>query len=213
MIMEIRVVVFEDNYLLRESLFQLINGTAGLRCTGAFANCDDIIFNIKKTMPDVVLMDIQMPGKTGIEGVQIIHEQFPEIKIIMQTVVEDDEKIFASICNGASGYLLKNTTPARLLQAIEEVYSGGAPMTPVIAQKVLEKFRRQSPIKNEFNDLSDGEKKILECLMEGMSYKMIAASRNISVDTVRFHIRNIYDKLHVHSKGEAIAKALRRKAE
>ena len=119
--MEISVVIFEDNTLLRESLYQLINGTAGLKCTGAFANCDDIVFNLKKTTPQVLLMDIQMPGINGIEGVKIIKANFPEIKIIMQTVVEDDDKIFASICNGASGYLLKNTTPARLLQAIIEV--------------------------------------------------------------------------------------------
>jgi DNA-binding NarL/FixJ family response regulator len=209
--MDIRVVIFEDNVLLRESLYQLINGTAGLSCAGVFANCDNIIFNIKKTAPQVVLMDIQMPGKNGIEGVRLIHEQFPEIKIIMQTVVEDDEKIFASICNGASGYLLKNTTPARLLQAIVEVNEGGAPMTPAIAQKVLEKFRRQSSTSsNELNDLSDREKQILECLVEGMSYKMISAECKISVDTVRFHIRNIYDKLHVSSKSEAVAKALKR---
>ena len=117
-------------------------------------------------MPQVVLMDIQMPGINGIEGVKIIKDNFPEIKIIMQTVVEDDDKIFASICNGASGYLLKNTTPARLLQAIVEVYEGGAPMTPVIAQKVLEKFRRQSPaFSKELNDLSSREKEILECLV------------------------------------------------
>jgi DNA-binding NarL/FixJ family response regulator len=209
--MDIRVVIFEDNVLLRESLYQLINGTAGLNCSGAFANCDNIIFNIKKTMPQVVLMDIQMPGKNGIEGVRMIHEQFPEIKIIMQTVVEDDEKIFASICYGASGYLLKNTSPARLLQAIVEVSEGGAPMTPAIAQKVLEKFRRQSAVSsNELNELSDREKEILECLVEGMSYKMISTKCKISIDTVRFHIRNIYEKLHVSSKSEAVAKALRR---
>jgi len=209
--MSIRVVIFEDNLLLRESLYQLINGTAGLKCTGAFANCDDIVFNIKKTSPDVVLMDIRMPGKTGIEGVKMIHEQFPEIKIIMQTVVEDDDKIFASICNGASGYLLKNTTPARLLQSIVEVKEGGAPMTPAIAQKVLEKFRSQSPVSSkELNDLSIREKEILECLVEGMSYKMISANCKISIDTVRFHIRNIYQKLHVSSKSEAVAKALRK---
>jgi len=210
--MDIRVVIFEDNLLLRESLYQLINGTAGLNCTGTFANCDDIIFNIKKTSPDVVLMDIQMPGKTGIEGVKMIHDQFPEIKIIMQTVVEDDDKIFASICNGASGYLLKNTTPARLLQSIVEVKEGGAPMTPAIAQKVLEKFRSQSPLSSkELNDLSIREKEILECLVEGMSYKMISANCKISIDTVRFHIRNIYQKLHVSSKSEAVAKALKQK--
>lgn len=210
--MEIKVVIFEDNYLLRESLYQLINGTAGLSCVGAFANCDDIIFNMQKTMPQVVLMDIQMPGTTGIEGVKIIKKNFPEIKIIMQTVVEDDDKIFQSICNGASGYLLKSTTPARLLQAIEEVNEGGAPMTPSIAQKVLEKFRRQSPVSlNEMNDLSDREKEILNCLVEGMSYKMIASSCKISIDTVRFHIRNIYDKLHVSSKSEAVIKAMKGK--
>ena len=206
----IRVAIFEDNFLLRESLFQLISGTAGLSCVGAFANCDEVIFNVKKTSPEVVLMDIQMPGKTGIEGVKMIHEQFPEIKIIMQTVVEDDEKIFASICNGASGYLLKNTTPARLLQAIEEVHRGGAPMTPSIAQKVLDKFRKQSPSSSkELNDLSNREKDVLECLVEGMSYKMIASACKISIDTVRFHIRNIYEKLHVSSKSEAVSKAIK----
>ncbi len=208
--MDIHVTIFEDNALLRESLYQLINGTDGLSCAGAFANCDDIIFNIKRTAPQVVLMDIQMPGINGIEGVKIIKANFPETKIIMQTVVEDDDKIFASICSGASGYLLKNTTPARLLQAIVEVYEGGAPMTPVIAQKVLEKFRRQSPVSSkELNDLSAREKEILECLVEGMSYKMIAASCKISIDTVRFHIRHIYEKLHVGSKSEAVSKAMR----
>src|SRR6187431_2241177 len=189
--MEIRVVIFEDSFLLRESLYQLINGSAGLTCVGAFSNCDDIVAHIEKTVPHVVLMDIQMPGKNGIEGVKIIKKTFPEIKMIMQTVVEDDDKIFASICGGASGYLLKNTTPSRLLQAIVEVYEGGAPMTPVIAQKVLDKFRRQSPVSsNELSELSAREKEILECLVEGMSYKMIASACTISIDTVRFHIRH-----------------------
>ena len=204
--MDISVVVFEDNTLLRESLFQLISGTPGLTCAGAFPNCNDLLFNIKKTAPMVVLMDIQMPGMNGIEGVKLIKTNFPEIKIIMQTVVEDDNKIFASICNGASGYLLKNTTPSRLLQAIVEVHEGGAPITPAIAQKVLDKFRRQSPVSSkELNTLSVREKEILECLVEGMSYKMIAASCKISIDTVRFHIRHIYEKLHVGSKSEAVA--------
>jgi DNA-binding NarL/FixJ family response regulator len=209
--MDIRVVIFEDSFLLRESLYQLINGSAGLICVGAFENCDDIVAHIKKTTPHVVLMDIQMPGKNGIEGLKMIKQHFPETKIVMQTVVEDDDKIFASICSGASGYLLKNTTPARLLQAIVEVYEGGAPMTPAIAQKVLEKFRRQyPPSSGELNDLSAREKEILECLVEGMSYKMIASSCKISIDTVRFHIRHIYEKLHIRSKSEAVAKVLRR---
>lgn len=208
--MEINVAVFEDNLLLRESLYQLINGTDGLHCVGAFANCDDILFNLNKTKPQVVLMDIQLPGVNGIEGVKIIKKHFPEIKIIMQTVVEDDDKIFASICSGASGYLLKNTTPHRLLQAITEVYEGGAPMTPVIAERVLNKFRSQSPAHlNELSKLSVREKEILECLVEGMSYKMIAAACTISIDTVRFHIRHIYEKLHVRSKSEAVVKAVK----
>ncbi|SRR5260221_3411557 len=210
--MDIRVVIFEDNFLLRESLFQLVNGTPGLICTGAFANCDNLVFNISKTGPDVVLLDIKMPGKTGIEGMLIIHDQFPKIKVIMQTVVDDEDKIFASICNGASGYLLKNTPPAALLHAIMEVFEGGAPMTPAIAMKVLEKFRKQSvPTLKEFNNLSNRENDILECLVEGMSYKMIAIARNISIDTVRFHIRNIYEKLHVNSKSEAVVRAMRDK--
>jgi DNA-binding NarL/FixJ family response regulator len=210
--MDIRVVIFEDNFLLRESLFQLVNGTAGLICAGAFANCDNLIYNISKTDPDVVLMDIKMPGKTGIEGVLILHDKFPKIKVIMQTVVEDEDKIFASICNGASGYLLKNTPPATLLLAIKEVFEGGAPMTPVIANKVLTKFRTHSaPGLKEFNNLSNRENEVLECLVDGMSYKMIASARNISIDTVRFHIRNIYEKLHVNSKSEAVVKAIRGK--
>lgn len=210
--MDIRVAIFEDNFLLRESLFQLVNGTPGLICTGAFANCDNLIFNISKSNPDVILMDIKMPGKTGIEGMLIIHDQFPQIKVIMQTVVDHEDKIFTSICNGASGYLLKNTPPAALLHAITEVFEGGAPMTPAIAMKVLEKFRKQSvPTLKEFNNLSNRENEILECLVEGMSYKMIAIVRNISIDTVRFHIRNIYEKLHVNSKSEAVVKAMRDK--
>ncbi|MBC8047537.1 MAG: response regulator transcription factor [Fimbriimonadaceae bacterium] len=209
--MNIRVAIFEDNNLLRESLFQLINGTDGFSAIGAFHDCRDILFNIKRVEPDVVLMDIQMPGITGIEGAKIIHDNFPEIKIIMQTVVEDEERIFASICNGASGYLLKNTSPVRLLEAIKDVYEGGAPMTPSIAQKVLLKFRHQSPQINTDDNLTHREKEILECLVQGMSYKMVASSLAISIDTVRHHVRNIYEKLHVNSKSEAVVKALKGK--
>jgi DNA-binding NarL/FixJ family response regulator len=208
--MDIRVVIFEDNHLLRESLFQLINGTQGIKCVGAFADCDDLQFKIKRTTPDVVLMDIQMPGKNGIESTRIIKEYFPEIRIMMQTVVDDDDKIFASICNGASGYLLKNTAPARLLQAIFELNEGGSPLTPGIAQKVLDKFQKQYKVTSgEINELSLREKEILQCLVKGMSYKMIASYCKISIDTVRFHIRNIYQKLHVSSKSEAVSKAIR----
>jgi DNA-binding NarL/FixJ family response regulator len=206
------VAIFEDNLLLRESLYQLINGTEGYTCTGTFPNCKNVIHDVERSKPDVVLMDIQMPGITGVEAVKVIHETFPEIKIIMQTVVEDEQKIFDSICNGASGYLLKNTSPARMLEAIKEVSAGGAPMTPSIAFKVLEKFRGGNrAVPEESHRLTEREKEILESLVEGMSYKMIAAHHNISIDTVRFHIRHIYDKLQVNSKSEAVVKAIKKK--
>src|SRR6188768_145872 len=131
--MEIKVVIYEDNRSLRESLFQLIDQSAGFRCVGAFENCLHLLQNIEDTSPDVVLMDIQMPGMNGIDGVKILSAKYPQIKILMQTVFEDDEKIFQSIYAGASGYILKNTSPGRYLDFIREVYEGGAPMSPSVA--------------------------------------------------------------------------------
>jgi DNA-binding NarL/FixJ family response regulator len=206
----IRVVIFEDNPNLRVGLYQLINGSPGFVCVGAFEDCSRLIKNIKETNPDIVLMDIQMPGINGIEGVRILRDKFPEIKILMQTVFEEDEKIFESILAGASGYILKNTPPIRILDALKEIYEGGAPMSPSIATKVLKMVtnpKQNSPSQN-FN-LSDREKEILSCLVKGMRYKRIAEVCFISVDTVRGHIRSIYEKLHVHSKSEAVAKAIK----
>ncbi|MDN3655531.1 response regulator transcription factor [Ferruginibacter paludis] len=209
--MEIKVAIFEDNKKLRESLKELIN-TAGMVCTGAFPDAANLIRNITFSMPDVVLMDIHMPGISGIEAVQIIKEKFPAVRILMQTVFEDDDKIFAAICAGASGYMLKKTTPQKMLEAVEETYQGGAAMSPSVAGKVLQMFRSQSSIaKHEFIQLSEREKEILGLLVNGKSYKAIAAACFISADTVSTHVRHIYEKLHVHSKSEAVAKAIKQK--
>jgi len=210
--MNIRVAIFDDNKNLLNSLFQLINGSAGFECTGAFPNCDELLDDLKKSAPDVVLMDIEMPGISGIEAVRLIKRNLPKVKILMETVFEDDEKVFASICNGAEGYILKNTPPAMILAAIREVYEGGAPMTPSIASKVLKMFRSQtSPVEEDNSNLSPREREILSCLVDGMSYKLIAEKCCISIDTVGGHIRKIYEKLQVHSKSEAVVKAIRGK--
>jgi len=178
-------------------------------CTGAFANADKLIQNMQLATPDVVMMDINMPGISGIEAVQVIKENFPHVRILMQTVFEENDKIFAAICAGASGYMLKKTAPQKMIESIRETWIGGAPMTPSVAVKVLQMFRSQSNNeKNEFIDLSVREKEILALLVKGKSYKAVASGCFISIDTVSTHVRHIYEKLHVHSKSEAVAKAI-----
>jgi DNA-binding NarL/FixJ family response regulator len=206
----IRVALFEDNRHLRESLFNLLESSEGYVCAGAFAHCERVIDNIEETQPDVILMDIELPVVNGIEAVKLIRERYPDIRILMETIFEEDEKIFQSICNGAQGYILKNTPPKEILNAIREIYEGGAPMSPIIASKVLRMFKTNltSDTDDSFH-LSIREKEILKCLVEGMSYKMIADTCFISADTVNGHIKNIYKKLQVHSKGEAVAKAIK----
>ena len=206
--MNIKVALFEDNALLRDSLFQLINGSEGFICTGAFPDCSDLIRKVESADPDVILMDIDLPGMNGIEAVGKINQTHPEIMIIMQTVFNDNERIFQSITAGASGYLLKNTSPARILESIREAATGGAPMTPSIAHKILEVFRSRKPAlpAKEQSQLNDRQKEILECIFNGMSYKLIAEKLFISVDTVRYHVKNIYEILHVHSRDELISK-------
>ena len=207
--MEIKVAIFEDNDALRNSLVMLVDSASGMICTGAFAHANKLLQNIELAMPDVVLMDINMPGLSGIEAVQVIKEKFASVQILMQTVFEDNDKIFAAICAGASGYLLKKTPPKKIIEAIREASVGGAPMTPSVAVKVLSMFRLQSITpKKEFINLSEREKEILALLVKGKSYKTIAAECFISIDTVGTHVRHVYEKLHVHSKGEAVAKAI-----
>jgi len=210
--MNIRVTIFEDNTNLRRGLCTLINGSVGFECVGAFGNCDNLVKNITDTKPDVVLMDIGLPGMDGIEAVKILKSQFPDIKILMETIFEDDEKVFYSICNGAEGYILKNTPPSRILEAIREIHEGGAPMTPSIASKVLAMFKSGTSFsKNESYDLTSRETEVLKYLVDGMSYKMIAEKCFVSLDTVSCHIKSIYRKLHVHSKSEAVSKAIKGK--
>lgn len=207
---EIRIAIFEDNRSLREGLFNLLESSDGFTCAGAFAHCERVVENIAETQPDVILMDIELPVINGIEAVRLVREKYPDVKILMETIFEEDDKIFQSICNGAQGYILKNTPPEEILGAIREIYEGGAPMSPVIASKVLRMFKNNLAVgRNDSFQLSVREKEILKCLVDGMSYKLIANACFISDDTVNGHIKNIYKKLQVHSKSEAVVKAIR----
>ena len=208
----IKVAVFDDNKPRRELLEMLLNSTTGMQCTGAYEDCSNVIKNIVQNIPDVVLMDIDMPYVNGIEGLQLIKKQFPDVKILMQTVFEDEDKIFSAICAGADGYILKKTPPAKLIEAISEVMAGGAPMTPTIAKQVLQLVnnKNKKAAAADFN-LTDREHEILSLLVQGLSYKIIADKCNISYSTVNSHITHIYEKLHVKSGTEAVAKAIEKK--
>jgi DNA-binding NarL/FixJ family response regulator len=206
-----RVLVYEDNAALRTSLCQLLATSPGLELAGAFGNCLQTQVNIAGLYPDVVLMDIDMPGMSGIEGLKNIKALTPHVHVLMLTIMENNERVFEALCAGADGYLLKTTSPRKLVEAISDVCNGGAPMTPTIARQVLRRFN-SGPAAGSSDPavaLSTREKEVLGLLVEGYSYKMIAADLNISIDTVRFHIKKIYEKLHVRSMTEAVSKALR----
>jgi len=210
--MEIRIAIFEDNKLVRDALEAILNGTPGYTCCGVFADGNNWERNIKSNQPDVVLMDIEMPGMNGIEVTQHINDQFPDIKILIQTVFNDSEKIFHAMCAGASGYILKNDPPHKYLDAINEVYSGGAPISPAVAKKMLGFFSNKnvvltSPGSTDYQ-LSEREKEILQLMVQGHNYKTIADLSFISYETVRTHVKHIYKKLHVASRSEAIQKAI-----
>ena len=207
----IKVIIFDDNESLRDSVSMLLQDSPDFTLVGSYAHCLDVIDNIRDTKPDVVIMDIDMPGMNGIEGVKLIRRNFPTVQILMLTVFYDDEKVFAAIKAGAAGYILKNMEPAALLQAISEVYNGGAPMTPGIARKVLNQFQAYQPEEEKDYRLSIREREVLGLLVEGNSYKMIAAKLKITYDTVRAHMKKIYEKLHVTSMTEAVAKAINQK--
>lgn len=206
--MATRIVIFEDNFQLRQSLKILLNGVEGYTVAGDYENCNQAVAAIDEHTPDVVIMDIGMPGVDGIKGLQLIKEHRPEVLIIMYTVLEDEERLFQCLCAGANGYILKNTSFLSLLQGIENVLEGGAPLSPSIAKKVLQSFRHKPANRLKYK-LSEREAEVLQYLVKGYSYKMIAAACYISMNTVRAHIRNIYAKLHVNCGREVVVKALR----
>lgn len=205
----IKIIVYEDNPDLRDSLAVLLGGSIGFELVGAFVNCEQVANHVIDLKPDVVLMDIDMPVANGLKGLKIIKKLAPQVNVVMFTVFEDNENIFEAICSGAVGYLLKRTPPVKLLEAIHDAHNGGAPMTSSIARKVLQMLPTQQKV-SENNDykLTEREGEILNLLVKGNSYKMIADKSGISIDTVRSHIKKIYDKLHVHSQTEAVAKAI-----
>jgi len=204
--MAVSIVIFEDNDKLRESLCVLLNGLDEYKLVGEYNNCRDATTITRMYRPDVVLMDIDMPGSSGISGVSMVKEANPETAVIMYTVFEDDEKLFQCLCNGANGYLLKKTPPSRLIEAIQEVMEGGAPMSPSIARRVLDSFQIRKS-NNKYN-ISEREMQVLQLLINGHSDKSIASHLDISFHTARSHLKNIYYKLHVNCGKEAIAKAL-----
>lgn len=205
-----RIAVFEDNSHLRNTLQVLLESADGFSCSGAYANCNDMLDILQESPCDIVLMDIEMPGLNGIEATRLIRLHFPDLHVLIQTAFFDDNYIFNAICAGASGYILKSTSPSGYIEALKEVENGGSPMTPGIARRMLELFRENmQPVATKDYQLTTREKEILQMLVDGKSYKMIAAESNIATDTVKSHIRNIYAKLHVNSGTEAVSKAIR----
>ena len=210
--METRVAIFEDNKLMRNGFEAICDGSFGITCCGVFADCSYLDFKIQRSDPHVVLMDIEMPGIDGITATAHLVKKWPDIKILIQTVFNDSEKIFNALCAGASGYILKNDSPVKYLEAINEVYNGGSPMNPMVAKKVLGFFSGKNVIRiaPETNDyqLSQREKEILQLMTSGDNYKAIAAKAFISYETVRTHVKSIYKKLHVACRSEAVSKAV-----
>ena len=204
----IKVTLYEDNTSLRESLSKLIEAFPEFELSGSFSNAVNIIENTGKTRPDVILMDIDMPGINGIDAVAIVKAVSPQTQIIMLTVFDNEDKIFSAIRNGASGYLLKHTPPSEIIESIFDVNKGGSPMTANVARKVLQYFQSRPKAQKQDYNLSERELQIVKGLVSGYSYKAIASELFISIDTVRSHIRRIYEKLHVNSKTEAVLKAI-----
>ena len=206
-----KVIIIEDQRRIREGLVALIGGTEGYSCTGAFRSMEEALARPWTDIPNVALVDIGLPGMSGIEGLQLLRDKYPTTVLVMLTVYEDDERIFEALCAGASGYLLKKTPPARLLEYLKDATSGGAAISPEVARRVIDLFRSVRPPKEADYKLTPHEERLLRLLMEGHNYKTAAADMGVSFNTIAFHMKNVYQKLHVHSKSEAVAKALRNK--
>lgn len=204
----IEVAIVEDRREIRESLALLIGGTEGFACTGGYRSMEEALAKLKHHLPHVVLCDIGLPGMSGIEGIRILKELYPDLLILMLTIYDDDERIFDAICAGACGYLLKKTPPVRLLDSLKEAVTGGAPMSPEVARRVMSLFREIRPPERADYELTPHETRLLKLLVEGHNYKTAALELNVTVHTVSFHLRSIYEKLQVHTKSEAVAKAL-----
>lgn len=204
----IRVVLIEDQKRTREGLSALIGGSPGMEVVGEYACGDKALAEIEFVRPNVILTDLNVPGVSGVQLVKSLHALLPNLPILILTVHGDDENVFGALCHGAIGYLLKDIEPVRLLSAIRECHTGGSPMSPEIARRAVLKLRGWKP-GNESNPMSEREMQVLHLLGEGHSYKTCATQLMVSVDTIRFHIRSIYNHLHVHSKSEAVGKALR----
>ena len=205
----IRVAIVEDQRDIREGLTTLINGTDGYRCTGAYRSMEEGLEGIKRNVPDIALCDIGLPGMSGIEGIRILKERHPGLQLMMLTVYDDDDRIFDALCAGACGYLLKRTSPKRLLESLSEAASGGAPMSPEVASRVIKLFRDIRPPEKADYELTPHETRLLKLLVQGHNYTTAAEELGVSYNTVKLHMRRIYEKLQVHSKSEAVAKALR----
>ena len=205
---EIKVAIIEDRREIREGLGVMINFTDGFECVGTYPSVEEALRRLPQNLPDVVLSDIGLPGMDGIEGVKILKEKYPDLTILMLSVYDDNERIFDALCAGATGYLLKKTPPARLIESLKEAAGGGSPMSPEIAKKVVALFRDFRPPDRVDYDLTPHELRLLKLLVQGHSYKSAAFTLNVSVNTIAFHLKSIYEKLQVHSKSEAVAKAL-----
>ena len=205
----IKVAIIEDQQVLREGLAFLVDSTGGFRCTGSFGSVEHALRRIGDDLPNVVLIDIGLPGVSGIEGIRILKDRWPDLLIITLTVYEDDQKIFDALCAGASGYLLKRTPPAKLVESLNEVVTGGAPMSPEVASRVISLFRNIRPPERSDHSLTPHELRLLKMLVDGHSYKTAAAELGNSINTIGTHMHSIYRKLQVHSKSEAVVKAIR----
>lgn len=207
----IKVAVIEDVRDIREGLCFLIGRTEGFACAGGYRSMEEALERIQANVPDLALVDIGLPGMSGIEGIHHLKERYPDLRLLMLTVYDDDERIFDALCAGAGGYLLKRTQPARLIECLREAMEGGAPMSPEVARKVVTMFRDIRPHERVDYQLTPHEVRLLKMLVDGHNYTTAAEELGVSFSTVAFHMRNIYDKLHVRSKSEAVAKALRQR--